>query len=108
MVQPGSPRARRNLFGVTLRAQPRDAAVAIHPFVNLGFGFETGDWNGFAPRAFCQNLPIAFSYPDRFKSNFRFCHKRFYGDDSRTNQTSSARCSKTSIGPRAAAAPTSL
>ncbi len=75
MVQPGSRKTRCTLLSVTLRAQPLDAAVAVHPFVNLGFGFKPGDWNRFALRTFGQNIPVAFGYPDGFESYFRFCHR---------------------------------
>ena len=41
------------LLGVTLRAKPSDAAVAIHPFVDFDFAVEPGDLNGCTLRRFC-------------------------------------------------------
>jgi hypothetical protein len=47
------------LLRVTLRTQPRDAAVAIHPFVDFGFAFESGNRNRLALRTFGENIPVA-------------------------------------------------
>jgi hypothetical protein len=33
------------LLGVTLRPQPSDAAVAVHPLIDFRFAFETRDFN---------------------------------------------------------------
>jgi hypothetical protein len=41
---------KQRLLGVPLRTQPRDAAVAVHPFVNFGFACEPRDLDGFDPR----------------------------------------------------------
>ena len=41
LVSKGTPR----LLRVTLRAQPSDAAVAVHPLVDFGFVFETPNVN---------------------------------------------------------------
>ena len=82
------PTVGKRLLSVTLRAQPRDASVAIHPFVNFCFAFEPCDFNGFTLRTFCKNIPVAFGYSDGFKSDFRFCHRSFYAHNSGPNQTS--------------------
>jgi hypothetical protein len=77
------------LLSVTLRTQPCDAAVAIHPFVKFGFAFEPCDLNGLALWTFGQNIPVALGYSDGFESYFRFCHgvlcARFEGKSNRNN-----------------------
>jgi hypothetical protein len=40
------------LLGVALRAQPCDAALAVHPLVDFRFAFETRDLNRLDTRTF--------------------------------------------------------
>jgi hypothetical protein len=44
----GAP-VHAGLFGVTLRAQPSNAAIAVHPVINISFVFQASDFLGSAP-----------------------------------------------------------
>src|SRR5947209_3354997 len=66
--------SRTRLLGVTLGAQPRDAALAVHPLVDFRFAFETRDLNRCDPRAFGHDIPVAFGNSNGFESYSRFGH----------------------------------
>jgi hypothetical protein len=73
----GGPRiqAIRALFGVTLRSQPGDLAVARQPLVDLGLGGEAGDVANVRSRTMGLDLPFAFGDSLRGESDAgRFFH----------------------------------
>jgi hypothetical protein len=61
-------------LGVTLRAQPGDAAVAVHPVIDIGFAFQAGDFTGVGARVFSHDIPVVVCVPDGFEGYFCFCH----------------------------------
>jgi hypothetical protein len=48
------------LFGVALRAQPSNAAIAVHPVINIGFAFKSRDFPGLGARILSGNMPVVF------------------------------------------------
>jgi hypothetical protein len=50
---------KTRLLRVTLRAQPSNAAVAVHPLVDFRFAFEARDLNRLDTRTFGHDIPIA-------------------------------------------------
>jgi hypothetical protein len=62
------------LFRVTLRAQPSDAAFAVHPLVDFSFAFETTNANRLDTRTLGEDFPFALSKSHRFESYFCFGH----------------------------------
>ena len=62
------------LLRVTLRAQPRDAAFAVHPLVDFGFAFETSNVNRLDARTLGQDIPIVLGNSHRFETYFCFGH----------------------------------
>jgi hypothetical protein len=77
----------RPLLGVTLRAEPREAAVSVRPLVNFDFAFKPFDSNGLHTGTFGQDMPIALGNTIGFKAYFGFCHSGF-ADDSEQHQRS--------------------
>src|ERR1700687_941644 len=69
----------RRLFGVTLRAQPTNSAVPVHPVVCVGLAFQAGDLTGFCTRKLCQDAPVILSISDDFERDFCFCHAPLCG-----------------------------
>jgi hypothetical protein len=69
----GGP-GKTRLLRVTLRAQPSNAAVAVHPLVDFRFAFETRDLNRLDTRTFGDDIPVAFGNSHRFKTYFCFGH----------------------------------
>jgi len=69
----------RRLFGVTLRAQPTNSAVPIHPVVCVGLACQAGDLAGFCTRKLRQDVPVILSISDDFESDFCFCHAPLCG-----------------------------
>jgi hypothetical protein len=75
----GTPEAETphltKLLCVTLRPQPSDTAVAIHPLVYFGFAFETRNVNRLDTRAFGPDIPVVLGNSYRFEtySCFRHC-----------------------------------
>jgi hypothetical protein len=65
---------KQRLLGVTLRAQPRDAAVAVHPFVNFAFAFEPRDLDRLDSRILGKDIPVALGNPNGFEGYFGFAH----------------------------------
>jgi len=64
----------RDLLRVTLRAQPSDAAIAVHPLVDFDFAFETRNVNRLDTRTLGQDIPVVFGVSHRFEGNFCFGH----------------------------------
>ena len=62
------------LLSVTLRAQPVDAANAIHPLSSVGLTGQTSNESCLAARALCRDVPIVFRNPNNLELNFWFCH----------------------------------
>jgi hypothetical protein len=62
------------LLRVTLRAQPSDAAFAVHPLVDFSFAFETTNVNRLDTRTLGEDIPFALSNSHRFESYFCFGH----------------------------------
>ncbi|MGC1562553.1 MAG: hypothetical protein WA820_22260 [Bradyrhizobium sp.] len=65
------------LFRVTLRAQPGDAAFAVHPLVDLAFAFETPNVNRLDTRntrTLGQDIPVVLGNSHGFETYFRFGH----------------------------------
>jgi hypothetical protein len=62
------------LLRITLRAQPSDAAVAVHPLVDFRFAFETRDANRLDTRTLGQDIPVALGNSYRFEIYFCFGH----------------------------------
>jgi hypothetical protein len=67
-------RARKQLFGVTLGAKPRDLAFSVDPFVNLGLARETGNLSWFQAGVFSDDFPVIFCVALRAEGHFCFCH----------------------------------
>jgi hypothetical protein len=61
-------------FRVTLRPEPRDPTLAIHPIVNFGLACETRDFSGFCAWVLGDDSPVAFRVADWFETHFCFCH----------------------------------
>jgi hypothetical protein len=70
------------LLRVTLRAQPSDAAFAVHPLVDFSFAFETTNVNRLDTRTLGEDIPFALSNSHRFESYFCFGAMRYYGKNS--------------------------
>jgi hypothetical protein len=62
------------LLRVTLRAQPSDAAIAVHPLVDFGFAFETRNVNRLDTRTLGQDIPVVLGNSHRFETYFCFGH----------------------------------
>jgi hypothetical protein len=62
------------LFRVALRAQPSNAAIAIHPVISISFVLQTADFPCIGPRVFSRNTPIFLRVSDDFECHFCFCH----------------------------------
>ena len=62
------------LFRITLRAQPIDAAFAVHPFVDFGFAFETKNLNRLDTRILGEDIPVSLGNSHRFENYFCFGH----------------------------------
>jgi len=45
-------------LGVALRAQPSDAALAVHPVIDIGFAGQAGDFPGLGARVLRHNIPV--------------------------------------------------
>jgi hypothetical protein len=71
--RPGRASARI-LFGVTLRAQPSNAAIAIHPVINVGFAFQAGNFPGIGAGILSHNIPVVLCVSNGFECHFCFCH----------------------------------
>jgi hypothetical protein len=65
---------RRGLLRVTLRAQPSDATVAVHPLVDVGFAFETPNVNRLDTRTLGQDIPVVLGNSHRLETYFCFGH----------------------------------
>jgi hypothetical protein len=65
------------LLRVTLRTQPSDTAIAVHPLVNFGFAFETLNVDRFDTRIRCEDIPIPLGNSHRFEIYFCFRHPLF-------------------------------
>ena len=63
------------LFRVTLRAQPSNAAIAIHPVISIRFVFQASDFPGVNARILSHNTPVVLRVSDDFESHFCFCHE---------------------------------
>ena len=59
---------------VTLGAEPRDLAFAIHPVVDVRLASEAGDFSGCGAFVLCDNHPVIFGVTNRFECHFCFCH----------------------------------
>ena len=62
------------LLRVPLRAQPSDAAVAVHPLVDFRFAFEAREVNRLDTRKLSQDIPVVLGNSHRFKNYFCFGH----------------------------------
>ena len=61
-------------LGVTLRAEPRDLAVSVHPVVNVGLALETSDLSGFGAGVVSDDNPFIVGLANRPEGHFYFCH----------------------------------
>src|SRR5947207_7767140 len=75
------------LFGVAVRAQPRDAPFTVEPLVGLSLALQSGDHDCFAAGAFGQDIPIAFCDSPHFESDTSFGHNDFVPANSSLRQT---------------------
>src|SRR5882724_1705160 len=62
------------LLGVTLRAEPRDPAVSVHPVVGIGLAGKPDDFSLFATWIVRLDCPIVVCNPDDLEGHFCFCH----------------------------------
>src|SRR5258708_39733515 len=62
------------LLRVPLRAQPTDAALAVHPLVDFCFAFEAREVNRLDTRKLSQDIPVVLGDSHRFKTYFCFGH----------------------------------
>jgi hypothetical protein len=63
------------LFRVTLRAQPSNAAIAVHPVISISFVFQASDFPGADARILSNNTPVVLRVSDDFECHFCFCHE---------------------------------
>jgi hypothetical protein len=66
-------------FRISLRSEPRDAAVSRQPFVDLSFALEPFDVSNFDPRIVSLDLPVTVLDTLYFKydaGRFGFGHAR--------------------------------
>jgi hypothetical protein len=73
-------RALGHLFGVSLRAQPSNAAIAINPVINVGFVFQASDFPGVGARILSHNIPSSSEFRTVLNVTFAFamtCYARF-------------------------------
>jgi hypothetical protein len=75
----GDESAGLSLLRVTLRTQPSDAAITVHPLVDFGFAFETLNVNRLDTRTLGHDIPIVFGNSHRFETYFCFSHALCYG-----------------------------
>jgi hypothetical protein len=61
-------------LGVALRAQPRYAALAIHPVIDIGLAGKAGDFPGGGARVLGHNIPVGVLVPDGLEGHSCFCH----------------------------------
>jgi hypothetical protein len=62
------------LLSVALGTKPRDLAIAVHPLVNLGLTFETGDFSWFKAGVLSDDSPVIFRVTLWAEGYFCFCH----------------------------------
>src|SRR5882757_10321318 len=58
------------LLRLPLRAQPSDAAVAVHPLVDFRFAFEAREVNRLDTRKLSQDIPVVLGNSHRFTNYF--------------------------------------
>jgi hypothetical protein len=64
-----------HLFGITLRGQPSNAAIAVHPVISISFVFQASDFPGADARILGHNTPVVLRVSDDFECHFCFCHE---------------------------------
>jgi hypothetical protein len=74
---PGGREATGSL-SVSLRAEPRDLAVSVHPIVNVGLALETPDFSWFGACVLGDDRPIIIRVMNRLERHFCFCHVAHY------------------------------
>jgi hypothetical protein len=68
------PRAATGSFSVSLRAEPRDLAVSVHPIVNVGLALETRNFPWFGAWVLSDHSPVIIRVTNRPEGHFCFRH----------------------------------
>src|ERR1700738_4524142 len=62
------------LLRIPLRAQPADAALAVHPVVGVGLARQARDQTGLGARVIRLDAPVVLGVSDDFEGHFCCCH----------------------------------
>jgi hypothetical protein len=67
-------------LSISLRAEPRDLAVSVHPIVNVGLALETRDFSWFGAWVLSDHSPVIIRVTNRSEGHFCFCHAVLCGE----------------------------